>query len=104
MAIKVENDCYIQGYDDGYAAGLKARQMEVDFLLNLLQQPREVVIPFELTERTKELFKKTISEHDVLKAQEREEKQNEAVKRFKAALDSNGLAVSPDGGLYYGME
>lgn len=96
MAIKVENDRYIQGYDDGYAAGLKARQMEVDFLLNLLQQPREVVIPFELSERTKELFKKKISEHDTLKAfQEREEKQREAVKRFVKGLD---------GELYNGME
>lgn len=89
-------DRYIQGYGDGYAAGLKVRQMEVDFLLNLLQQPREVVIPFELSERTKELFKKTISEHDVLKAfQEREEKQREAVKRFVKGLD---------GELYNGME
>lgn len=81
------NDRYIDGYEAGYAAGLKARQMEVDFLLKLLR--------LELSEETKELFKKKISEHDVLKAQEREEKQREAVKRFVKGLD---------GELYNGME
>lgn len=101
------SDRYIDGYEAGYAAATRDRQNEIDFLMRLIERnnPREVVIPFKLSEETKELFKKKISEHDMLKAfQEHEEKQNEAAKRFKAALDSNGLAVSPDGGLYYGME
>lgn len=59
-------DRYIQGYEMGYNAGLRARQNEVDFLLNLLDR----------------------------KETDREEQQNVAVKRFLMGLKrgcNNGL-------------
>lgn len=34
----MSNDKYLLGYEMGYNAGLKARQSEVDFLINLLER------------------------------------------------------------------
>lgn len=62
----MSNDKYLLGYEMGYNAGLKARQSEVDFLINLLER-NEV---------------------------DREEQQNIAVKRFLMGLKrgcNNGL-------------
>lgn len=41
MSKRVEPDRYLQGYEDGYSAGLRARQAEVDFLLQLINSKED---------------------------------------------------------------
>lgn len=92
MSKRVEPDRYLQGYEDGYSAGLRDRQAEVDFLIRLIERkaPDDTVIHYEISEKQKELLKKAI-EHDTLKVQEREEKQREAVNRFMQSLSGGRI-------------
>lgn len=41
MSKRVEPDRYLQGYEDGYSAGLRDRQAEVDFLLQLINSKED---------------------------------------------------------------
>lgn len=50
MSKRVEPDRYLQGYEDGYSAGLRDRQAEVDFLLQLINSKEENKVEIQ-TER-----------------------------------------------------